>query len=234
MLEVRDLTVLYGAVPALHGVSLKLEAGRTTSIIGSNGAGKSSLLRTIMGHHRPAGGEIIFHGENIANLEAHVVAAMGVSLVPEGRRLFTRLTVEENLRLGAFAVRDRNEVATRVGEMYDLFPLLAERRRQISGTMSGGEQQLLAIARGLMSRPQLLMLDEPSLGVMPAYVNLVFEVVQRLHQNGTTVLLVEQNVERSLYVADYAFVLQSGRIVSEGTGTELLRSDLIRKAYLGL
>ena len=234
MLDVTDLTVRYGAVPALHGVSLRLQPGKITSIIGSNGAGKSSLLRTIMGHHRPDSGRITYDGEEITGLAAHVVSKRGISLIPEGRRLFTRLTVEENLLLGAFAVKDRREVSERLQEIFEIFPMLRDRRRQISGTMSGGEQQVLAIARGLMQGPKLLMLDEPSLGVMPIYVNLVFDVVQRLNREGMTVLLVEQNVERSLYVADYAFVLQSGRIVSEGTGTELLRSDMVRRAYLGL
>lgn len=234
MLEIANLTVRYGAVPALHGVTLSLQPERITSIIGSNGAGKSSLLRTVMGHHRPDEGSVTFNSSDITGLPAHVIASRGVSLVPEGRRLFTRLTVEENLRLGAFSVKDRTEVGRRLLEIFATFPMLRERSRQISGTMSGGEQQVLAIARGMMQSPKLLMLDEPSLGVMPAYVNLIFEIVQKLNREGMTILLVEQNVERSLYVADHAYVLQSGRIVTEGTGTELLRSDLVRKAYLGL
>jgi branched-chain amino acid transport system ATP-binding protein len=234
MLEIRELEVRYGAAVALHGVSLELRERRITSIVGSNGAGKSSLLRTIMGHQAPAEGSITFEAREIAGRQAHEVSGMGISLVPEGRRLFTRLTVEENLRLGAFGTKNRRVVDQRLREIFETFPLLLERRNQISGTLSGGEQQVLAIARGLMSKPKLLMLDEPSLGVMPAYVNLVFDVIQRLSSEGTTILLVEQNVERSLYVADHAYVLQTGRIVSEGSGTELLGSDLVRKAYLGL
>lgn len=234
MLNVRDLEVRYGAAVALHGISLELKEKAITSIVGSNGAGKSSLLRTIMGHQAPAKGSIAFAGEDIAGRQAHEVSELGIALVPEGRRLFTRLTVEENLRLGAFGTKDKKAVGQRLEGIFETFPLLLERRTQISGTLSGGEQQVLAIARGLMSKPKLLMLDEPSLGVMPAYVNLVFDVIQRLSSEGTTILLVEQNVERSLYVADHAYVLQTGRIVSEGSGTELLGSDLVRKAYLGL
>jgi branched-chain amino acid transport system ATP-binding protein len=234
MLDIKNLCVRYGAVPALHNISLQLASGKITSIIGSNGSGKSSILRAVMGHHPPESGEILLNGENMAGLPAYLISKKGVSLIPEGRRLFASLTVEENLRLGAFSVKNRRIVNSRRDEIYALFPLLKDRRRQISGTMSGGEQQILAIARGLMQSPDLLMLDEPSLGVMPAYINLVFDTVQRLNQNGMTILLVEQNVERSLYVADYAYVLQSGRIVNEGTGTELLRSDMVRKAYLGL
>lgn len=234
MLKVRDLEVRYGAAVALHGISLELEERAITSIVGSNGAGKSSLLRTIMGHQVPTRGSILFQDSEIAGLQAHEVSGLGIALVPEGRRLFTRLTVEENLRLGAFGTKDAKLVRERLEELFEIFPLLLERRSQVSGTLSGGEQQVLAIARGLMSKPKLLMLDEPSLGVMPAYVNLVFDVIQRLSSEGTTILLVEQNVERSLYVADRAYVLQTGRIVSEGSGTELLGSDLVRKAYLGL
>ncbi len=234
MLKVQNLQVRYGAAVAIDDVSVALQESTITSIVGSNGAGKSSLLRTVMGHQAPSGGSILFEGSDIAGLPAHEVSRRGISLVPEGRRLFTRLTVEENLRLGAFGTKGKEVVNHRLARIFDTFPLLKERRKQISGTMSGGEQQVLAIARGLMSEPKVLMLDEPSLGVMPVYVNLIFDVLQRLSAEGTTILLVEQNVERSLYVADHAYVLQTGRIVSEGSGTELLGSDLVRKAYLGL
>jgi len=234
MLEVRDLLVRYGAVPALHGVSLTVAERSITSIVGSNGAGKSSILRTIMGHEQAAEGEILYRNEKISGLPAHTISRKGISLVPEGRGLFTKLTVQENLMLGAFAVKNREAVEEGREWIYELFPILRERRTQISGTLSGGEQQILSIARGLMSRPGLLMLDEPSLGVMPSYIRLIFEVLQQIREQGTTILLVEQNVERSLHVADYAYVLQTGRIVLEGQGEQLLDAELIRKAYLGL
>jgi len=234
MLELRDLLVRYGAVPALHGVSLKVGERSITSIVGSNGAGKSSILRTIMGHQQAAQGQIFYRGEVISGLPAHTISRKGISLVPEGRGLFTKLTVQENLMLGAFAVKNREEVGKAREWIYELFPILRERRTQISGTLSGGEQQILSIARGLMSRPGLLMLDEPSLGVMPSYIQLIFEVLRQIREQGTTILLVEQNVERSLKVADYAYVLQTGRIVLEGEGNKLLDAELIRRAYLGL
>jgi branched-chain amino acid transport system ATP-binding protein len=234
MLELRDLLVRYGAVPALHGVSLRVSERSITSIVGSNGAGKSSILRTIMGHERAAEGEILYRNEKISGLPAHTISRKGISLVPEGRGLFTKLTVQENLMLGAFAVKNREAVEEAREWIYELFPILRQRRTQVSGTLSGGEQQILSIARGLMSRPGLLMLDEPSLGVMPSYIQLIFEVLHQIRSQGTTILLVEQNVERSLHVADYAYVLQTGRIVLEGRGEQLLDAELIRKAYLGL
>jgi branched-chain amino acid transport system ATP-binding protein len=234
MLEVKDLMVRYGAVPALHGVSLKVGERSITSIVGSNGAGKSSILRTVMGHEQAAEGEILYKNERISGLPAHTISRKGISLVPEGRGLFSRLTVQENLMLGAFAVKDRQTLEEAREWIYELFPILRERRAQVSETLSGGEQQILSIARGLMSRPGLLMLDEPSLGVMPSYIHLIFEVLQQIRERGTTILLVEQNVERSLHVADYAYVLQTGRIVLEGQGEKLLDTELIRKAYLGL
>jgi branched-chain amino acid transport system ATP-binding protein len=187
-----------------------------------------------MGHLRPTGGEIQFQGSRIDGLPAHRITRMGISLVPEGRRLFDKLTVRENLMLGAYAVRDKEQIARRLTWIYELFPILAERQKQISGTFSGGEQQLLAIARGLMSQPSLIMFDEPSLGVMPTFVTLIFDIIKRIQQEGTTILLVEQNVERSLKIADQAYVLQTGRIILEGTGTDLLAQDLIREAYLGM
>jgi branched-chain amino acid transport system ATP-binding protein len=234
MLEIRDLLVRYGAVPALHGVSLKVSEQSITSIVGSNGAGKSSILRTIIGHVQAAEGEISYRDEKISGLPAHTISRRGISLVPEGRGLFTKLTVQENLMLGAFAVKNRETVEEAREWIYELFPILRERRSQVSGTLSGGEQQILSIARGLMSRPGLLMLDEPSLGVMPSYIHLIFEVLHQIREQGTTILLVEQNVERSLRVADYAYVLQTGRIVLEGEGDQLLDAELIRRAYLGL
>jgi branched-chain amino acid transport system ATP-binding protein len=234
MLEVADVAVAYGRVPALAGVSLDVAGGSITAIVGSNGAGKTTLLKTIIGHLKPSRGEIRLDGNPITGRPAHAVACMGIALVPEGRGLFADMTVQENLMLGAYAVRDRATVEASLAHVYALFPRLADRRRQISGTMSGGEQQLLSIARGLMSAPRLLMLDEPSLGVMPAFVNRIFEVLAELRDAGTTILLVEQNVERSLRAADHAYVLQAGRIAAAGKGSELLESDLVRRAYLGI
>jgi branched-chain amino acid transport system ATP-binding protein len=234
MLEIKDLLVRYGAVPALHGVSLTVAEGSITSIVGSNGAGKSSILRTVMGHEQAAEGEILYRKEKVSGLPAHAISRKGISLVPEGRGLFPKLTVQENLMLGAFAVKNRETVEEARDWIYGLFPILKERRAQVSGTLSGGEQQILSIARGLMSRPGLLMLDEPSLGVMPSYIRLIFDVLFQIRELGTTILLVEQNVERSLHVADYAYVLQTGKIVLEGQGEQLLDAELIRKAYLGL
>jgi branched-chain amino acid transport system ATP-binding protein len=234
MLEVADVAVAYGRVPALAGISLDVTSGSITAIVGSNGAGKTTLLKTVIGHLKPSRGEIRLDGKPITGGPAHAVARMGLALVPEGRGLFADMTVEENLMLGAYAVRDRATVEGSLAHVYSLFPRLADRRRQISGTMSGGEQQLLSIARGLMSAPRLLMLDEPSLGVMPAFVNRIFEVLAELRDAGTTILLVEQNVERSLRAADHAYVLQAGRIVAAGAGSELLESDLVRRAYLGV
>jgi len=234
VLEIKNLHVRYGAVPTLHDVSLRVAQGSITSIVGSNGAGKSSILRTIMGHVKPVSGEIFFRNEKISSLPAHIISRKGISLIPEGRGLFTKLTVQENLMLGAFAVKDRKVLKELSEWIYGLFPFLRERRSQVSGTLSGGEQQILSIARGLITRPSLLMLDEPSLGVMPYYVNLIFEILEKIREEGTTILLVEQNVERSLRVADYAYVLQTGSIVLEGKGKELIGNDMIRKAFMGL
>ena len=234
MLEVEGLHVWYGAVPALRGVSLKVEPRSITSIVGANGAGKTTLLRAIMGHLAPREGAVRLGGEVISGAPAHIVCRKGVALVPEGRGLFAQLSVYENLMLGAFAVKDRRRTRATLAEVYDLFPLLADRKRQVSGTLSGGEQQILSIARGLMSNPDLLMLDEPSLGVMPSFVNLIFDVLAEIRGRGTTVLLVEQNVERSLRIADYAYVLQTGRVALEGEARSLLEEELVRKAYLGL
>jgi len=234
MLEVKNVKICYGGVPAVHDVSLFVPEGKITSIVGSNGAGKTTLLKAIMGHLRPTEGQIRFHGSRINGLPAHRISRMGISLVPEGRRLFDKLTVRENLVLGAYAIKDKEQITKRLNWIYELFPILAERKKQISGTFSGGEQQFLAIARGLMSQPSLIMFDEPSLGVMPTFITLIFEIIKRIQQEGTAVLLVEQNVERSLKIADQAYVLQTGRIILEGTGSVLLKQDLIREAYLGM
>jgi len=234
MLEVRNLKVCYGSVPAIHDISLIVREGQVTSIVGSNGAGKSTLMRTIVGHLHPAEGEILFRGKAINRLPAYRIARMGISLVPEGRGLFRKHTVRENLLLGAFSIKNKDTNMRQLDRVYKLFPILKERGKQVSGTLSGGEQQMLAIARSLMANPSLIMLDEPSLGVMPAYVNLIFETLNRIRSEGKTILLVEQNVERSLKIADQAYVLQTGRIVMDGHGADLLNKDLVRQAYLGL
>ena len=234
MLDVQNLKVCYGAVPAIHNVSLTVREGQVTSIVGSNGAGKSTLMRSIVGHLQPAEGDILFRGKLINSFPAYRISRLGISLVPEGRGLFRKHTVLENLLLGAFSVKNKKTVKRQLEWVYSLFPILQERRKQVSGTLSGGEQQMLALARSLMADPSLIMLDEPSLGVMPKYVNLIFDTLNHIRSEGKTILLVEQNVERSLKIADQAYVLQTGRIVMDGHGADLLKQDLIRQAYLGL
>ncbi len=234
MLQVRELRVCYGRVPAVQDVSLGVEAGRITAVVGANGAGKSTLLRAIAGLSRAERGSIEMEGRPIEQLPAHRRVRLGISLVPEGRHLFPRLSVQRNLELGAFTRRERGEMAASLAFAFETFPLLAERRRQLAGTLSGGEQQMLAIARGLMSRPRLLLLDEPSWGVAPMLVARLFETIQGINRTGVTVLLVEQNVKRALSIAHRAAVVQTGRVAVAGTAEELLASDLVRKAYLGL
>ncbi|MHB8620882.1 MAG: ABC transporter ATP-binding protein [Chloroflexota bacterium] len=230
LLSVDSLRAAYDGVPALHDVSFDVRAGEIVSIVGSNGAGKTTTLRAISGIVRGQG-SVRFGGRDLVGLPAHRIAQLGIAHVPEGRHLFAKLTVEQNLRLGGYRRGDRAETVERV---YATFPLLRERLSQRAGTLSGGEQQMLAIGRGLMLRPRLLMLDEPSLGIAPRLVSAIFEAVGRLRAEGLTILLVEQNVQESLELADRACVLQTGRIVLAGSGPELLESDLVRRAYLGL
>ncbi len=234
MLEVKGIRASYDGVPALHDISLHIDEGEIVGIIGSNGAGKSTILKAISGLLRPDRGEIVFAKAHIEREKAHRIAALGVAHVPEGRRLFNRLTVWENLSLGAYTTRSQEELRKRMEWAFEIFPILRERQRQQAGTFSGGEQQMLAIARGLMLGPKLLMLDEPSLGVMPTMVTKILDVVREIRERGVTILLVEQNVRRTLELVDRAYVLQTGKIVTEGTGKELLGSDVIRKAYLGM
>jgi branched-chain amino acid transport system ATP-binding protein len=234
MLRVRDVQICHGRVPAVHDVSFELEAGKIVAIVGANGSGKSTLLRAIAGLDPVARGEILLEGRAVQKLPAHRRVALGLALVPEGRHLFPRLTVERNLELGAYTRRDRPEIAASLERVYGLFPVLADRRDQAAGTLSGGEQQMVAIARGLMSSPRLLMLDEPSWGIAPILVNRMFETIVAINRAGVSILLVEQNVPRALSVADRAYVLQTGRVVLQGTGAELLGSDLVRRAYLAL
>jgi branched-chain amino acid transport system ATP-binding protein len=233
MLRVRDLHLDYGGVVALRGVDLDVTAGELVALVGANGAGKSSLLAAVSGLHRPVGGSIEFQGADMTRLPAHRVARLGAVLVPEGRRLFAHQTVLQNLLLGAYH-RTPEEKATDLKRVYELFPILAERAGQRAGTLSGGEQQMVALGRALMSRPRLLMLDEPSLGISPKYTQMVFAVLAEIRAGGTTMLLVEQNLRAALELADRAYVLQTGAVVAFGPASELAASDDVRKAYLGM
>jgi branched-chain amino acid transport system ATP-binding protein len=236
LLEVREARVAYGTgVMALQGVSLHVRAGEAVALVGANGAGKSTLLKTIAGLLAPVSGEIWFDGRRVDGVPAPDRVGLGIALVPEGRRLFSRLTVGENLRLGTFRDRDPKRRQEMVERVFQLFPVLQQRVGQRAGTLSGGEGQMLSIARALMSRPRFLMLDEPSLGIMPRIVDSILDVLQTLHrQEGLTVLLVEQNVPAALAAAERGYVLQTGRIVAEGESQTLLESDLVRRAYLGM
>ncbi|WP_433291706.1 ABC transporter ATP-binding protein [Pseudonocardia sp. CA-142604] len=232
-LEVRNLTVAYGAIQAVRGVSFSLERGQIVSLIGSNGAGKTTILRTISGLLRPQSGEILLNGEPIHWLPAHEILARGVAHSPEGRRVFARMTVEENLLLGAHTRLDEAGMQHDLAWVYSLFPVLGERRANKAGLFSGGEQQMLAIGRALMSRPKLLMLDEPSMGLSPIMTQMIFETVQDLQAEGTTVLLVEQNALAALALAEHAYVIDLGRTTLSGTGAELLADPRVQEAYLG-
>ena len=234
MLEVKKLCVGYLGVPVIREVSFTVAEGQMVSIVGSNGAGKSTILRTISGLLRPLSGEIRFFGERIDTLAAFKVTARGISHIPEGRKIFSKLTVLDNLLVGAHTRSSPSETGQTLQEVYGLFPILKERTGQMGETLSGGEQQMLAIARGLMSKPKLMMLDEPSLGLMPSLSKKVIEVLKRISSQGTTILLVEQKVRDALELANRAYVLQTGAIVLEGAGSDLLKSDMIRKAYLGM
>lgn len=234
MLELRNITAGYNEVPVLHDVNLVIKEGEFVSVVGANGAGKSTTLKTISNLVTPSSGDMLWEGRSMLNLPPYKIAALGIAHVPEGRRVFPQLTVEENLEMGSYlseAKMHRQETMQRV---YEIFPRLAERRNQLGGTLSGGEQQMLAIGRGLMLRPRLLLLDEPSLGLAPVLVELLFEKLREIHAQGLAVLLVEQNVREALGLADRAYVLENGRVVLQGTANELLNNDHVREAYLGL
>jgi branched-chain amino acid transport system ATP-binding protein len=232
MLEVRAITTRYGPLTVLRGVSLRVEAGEIACLLGPNGAGKTTLIRTLLGIVTPVEGSLWFEGARIDRLRPHAIVARGIAVVPEGRRVFPRMTVEENLRMGAFVEWGPADLAGRLDRVFGLFPRLRERRRQQAATMSGGEQAMLAMGRALMSRPKLLLLDEPSLGLAPVLVEQLFDIVQAVNRSGTTVLLVEQNARKTLAIAHHGFLLQKGEIVGQGTAAELAASELVRHAYL--
>lgn len=232
MLEVKDLHVNYGAVHALNGISLHVDDGEIVSLIGANGAGKTTTLRTITGLEKAASGSVMFDGHDLRKAEPSKIITYKLAHVPEGRHIFPAMTVEENLEMGGYT-RSGTENAASLERVYAQFPRLAERRRQVAGTLSGGEQQMLAMGRALMAKPKLLMLDEPSMGLAPLLVEQIFEIIGQLHKAGTTILLVEQNAQMALSIADRAYVLETGRIVMEGKAAELLEDDKVRSAYLG-
>jgi len=234
LLQTEEIRVRYSGLPVLHGVSVHINRGETVCVVGSNGAGKSTILRAIMASHTVFEGRILFEDAEIHRLKTEEIVRLGIVYVPEERMLFRPLSVEENLLLGAYTVSDPKQVAENFDFVYTLFPRLKERRHQPASTLSGGEQQMVAIGRGLMSSPRVLMLDEPSLGLAPILVDEVLDTVRRLKAQGITILLVEQNVREGLDLADRGYVLQTGRIVTEGTGQELLQSDLFRSAFLGV
>lgn len=234
MLKVNKIKVHYGGVPALHEVSFEVGEGELVVIVGANGAGKTTALKTVVGALSPVLGSIEFEGIDIAGKNPAEVVRLGITYVPEGRHIFGPLTVEENLLLGAFTTNSKEKIEERLDYAYKLFPILKERRRQKGGTLSGGEQQMLAIGRGLMSRPKLLMLDEPSLGLMPKLVSEVFKAISLLKEEGCTILLVEQNVQEALELSNRGYILQTGRTIYSGQGKELLESEIVKKAFLGL
>jgi branched-chain amino acid transport system ATP-binding protein len=234
ILRVEDIKVRYSGLPVIHGLTLTVNAGETVCVVGSNGAGKSTLLRAIMGAQRIFEGRILFAGREIHKIRTEEIVELGIIYVPEEKMLFQPLSVEENLLLGAYTLKDAAQIEANLGFVYKLFPRLHERRNQPASTLSGGEQQMVAIGRGLMSNPQVLMLDEPSLGLAPVLVDEVLDTVRRLKEEGITILLVEQNVREALDLADRGYILQTGRVIAEGSGNELLASDVIRSAFLGI
>ena len=233
MLEIKDVEVFYGMIQAIKGVSLQVNEGEVIALIGANGAGKTTILHSITGLIAPKKGQILFEGQDITTTPAHKIVSMGMAHVPEGRRVFAQLTVLENLKMGAFTRKDKEEVEESLIRVYKRFPRLEERKNQMAGTLSGGEQQMLAMGRALMSRPRIILMDEPSMGLSPIFVNEIFDIIREVSEGGTTVLLVEQNAKKALSIADRAYVLETGRIVLDGKAEELLNDDSVKKAYLG-
>ena len=233
MLEVKNLEVYYGVICALKGISFEVNEGEIVSLIGANGAGKTTMMQSVVGLIPKKAGSVIFNGQDITKTPCHKIVQLGMTQVPEGRRIFQELSVYENLMMGAYTVKDQQRFKADLEATFERFPRLKERRNQIAGTLSGGEQQMLAMSRALMSHPKLLMLDEPSMGLAPILVDQIFEIIKELHASGTTILLVEQNATKALQIADRAYVLENGNITLSGTGVELAQSDEVRKAYLG-
>ncbi|HJC91269.1 ABC transporter ATP-binding protein [Mediterraneibacter glycyrrhizinilyticus] len=233
MLEVKDLEVYYGVIQAIKGVSFEVNQGEVIALIGANGAGKTTILHTVTGLLSPKRGQVIFEGKDITRVPAHKIVSMGMAHVPEGRRVFAELSVYENLKMGAYTRKDRSEIEESLANVYKRFPRLEERKNQMAGTLSGGEQQMLAMGRALMSKPKIILMDEPSMGLSPILVNEIFDIIQAVSESGTTVLLVEQNAKKALSIADRAYVLETGNIVLEGKAKDLLEDDSIKKAYLG-
>ena len=233
MLEIKDLYVSYGMMEVLHGVSVNVEDDELVSIIGPNGAGKTTLIKTIMGLVKPTSGSIIYNGQDITHLPAHKRAALGIGYVPEGRRVFGKLSVEDNLKMGAYELKSKSEIQKNMDMVYNIFPRLGERSKQLASTMSGGEQQMLAIGRALMLDPKMLLIDEVSMGLMPIMVNTCFEVIKKLNDDGITVLVVEQNANKALKIADRGYVLETGNIVISDTAENMRSNDTVQKAYLG-
>ena len=233
MLEVKDLEVYYGVIQAIKGISFEVNKGEVIALIGANGAGKTTTLHTVTGLISPKKGHVIFEGKDITKVPAHKIVSMGLAHVPEGRRVFAELSVYENLRMGAYTRKDKNEIEESLANVYKRFPRLEERKNQMAGTLSGGEQQMLAMGRALMSKPKIILMDEPSMGLSPILVNEIFDIIRAVSESGTTVLLVEQNAKKALAIADRAYVLETGKIVLEGNAKDLLEDDSIKKAYLG-
>ena len=233
MLEVKDLQVFYGMIHAIKGVSFEVGEGEIIALIGANGAGKTTILHTISGLIAPKEGSILFEGTELTKIPAHKVVSLGMAQVPEGRRVFAQMSVMQNLKMGAYTRSDKGEIEQSLSTVFRRFPRLEERRNQPAGTLSGGEQQMLAMGRALMSHPKIILMDEPSMGLSPILVNEIFDIIQSVNQAGTTVLLVEQNARKALNIADRAYVLETGRIVAGGDAKELMNDDAIRKAYLG-
>ena len=233
MLEVKDLEVYYGVIQAIKGISFEVNKGEVIALIGANGAGKTTTLHTITGLLSPKNGHVLFEGKDITKVPAHKIVSMGMAHVPEGRRVFAELSVYENLKMGAYTRSDKNEIEESLANVYKRFPRLEERKNQMAGTLSGGEQQMLAMGRALMSQPKIILMDEPSMGLSPILVNEIFDIIRSVSESGTTVLLVEQNAKKALSIADRAYVLETGKIVLSGNAKELLEDDSIKKAYLG-
>ena len=233
MLEVKDLQVYYGMIQAIKGISFEVNQGEVIALIGANGAGKTTILHTVTGLIAPKAGQIFFEGQDITKIPAHKIVSMGMAHVPEGRRVFAQLSVYDNLKMGAYTRKDKNEIEESLEMVYKRFPRLEERKNQMAGTLSGGEQQMLAMGRALMSKPKIILMDEPSMGLSPIFVNEIFDIIQEVSAGGTTVLLVEQNAKKALSIADRAYVLETGNIILDGDAKVLMNDDSIKKAYLG-